>query len=179
MQFLVYTCLYRRGGNCKVDVHFVIIYIMEYGIKHNQTLRMALLLFRNVNSLQLLQTSLKLRDPFVCNGTGFWPQAVARNVKPRDRACPHIFVAFYIPEGTLTKYSTSFPFHAYTDEENTASDFDILGCHSCVHCQVCSFYLPTVWGIRNPQVYLHSLCLTSAQEWQHRYHLSRSLGYIV
>ena len=34
-------------------------------------------------------------------------------------------------------------------------------------------------GIRTPQVYLHPLCLTSAQEWQHRYHLSRSLGYIV
>ena len=32
------------------------------------------------------------------------------------------------------------------DEENTASDFNILGCHSCVHCQVCSFTFPLCEG---------------------------------
>ena len=36
------------------------------------------------------------------------------------------------------------------DEEKAASDFEILGCHFCVHSQVYSLYFPDVWGIRNP-----------------------------
>ena len=41
------------------------------------------------NPCDFPQTSRKLRDPFVCNGTRFWPQVVATgNIKSWHRACP-------------------------------------------------------------------------------------------